>query len=550
MSTPDETTADWRPTGTSTRVVTAVTLATVAALLWTVPAMGRPVLVGVAGAGCLTLALWLLRTGEADTVTAAVVGLLVVPSAVGFLGSGVAAALLVTSRVFPVPSTEFVSLGILQVAGNVGVFLGCVLAVMGLALGTRNVLDPETLEQFVGVGLLAGVAPTVVTVLYVARGVLASGGGGVTPDLNLAALLSVALAPGTARLHLADFLLVVAAAAGLLAAALRALPVGELLADTGGGEATDGRVARAFYLLAGVAAVTAFLGLVFVPLELALSPDGVRSLLGASLYGAIRTVTTAGPLRLFLTAIAMVALLGLAAGIAVRTAARDDGGLPGSEDGSVPNRTGPVVAGVLVTVVAIAVASAAFETVVEGTADQLPEPVAIELRTRATESAAVYGEATFTVLLATMLIAAIVGLALVLRFALATGYLTPETAGYSLASAGLFVGVVSAATIDAPAPLVFGGIVASLLVWDAGQFGTVLGREVGQGANTRSTELVHAGATALVGVAGTVLAVVAVGQFQGGLGSDSSLTIVALVALVVGVTAFAAAIRLSHSSSA
>jgi hypothetical protein len=97
---------------------------------------------------------------------------------------------------------------------------------------------------------------------------------------------------------------------------------------------------------------------------------------------------------------------------------------------------------------------------------------------------------------------------------------------------------------------VFGGIVASLLVWDAGQFGTVLGREVGQGANTRSTELVHAGATALVGVAGTVLAVVAVGQFQGGLGSDSSLTIVALVALVVGVTAFAAAIRLSHSSSA
>jgi len=547
MSTPGEPTADWRPTGTSTRIVTAVTLATVAALLWTAPAMGRPVVVGVAGAGCLTLALWLLRTGEADTVTAAIVGLLVVPSAVGFLGSGVAAGLLVTSRVFPVPSTEFVSVGILQVAGNVGVFLGCVLAVMGLALGARNVLDPETMEQFVGAGLLTGVVPTVVTVLYVVRGVLTSGGGGVTPDLHLGALLSVALAPGTPGLHLAEFLLVVAAAAALLAAALRVLPVGELLADTGGGEATDGRVARVFYLLAGVAAVTAFLGLVFVPLELVLSPDGVRSLLGAGPYGAIRAVTTAGLLRLFLTAIALVALLGLAAGLAARTVARDDGGLPGSEDGSVPNRTGPVVAGVLVTVVAIAVASSAFETVVEGTADQLPEPVAIQLRTRATEAAAVYGEATFTVLLATMLIAAIVGLALALRFALATGYLRPETAGYSLASAGLFVGVVSAATIDAPAPLVFGGIVASLLVWDAGQFGTVLGREVGRDANTRSTELVHAGATILVGVVGTALAVVAVGQFQGGLGSDSPVTVVALVALVVGLTAFAAAIRLSRS---
>lgn len=541
MSTGENSRANWRPTRTSTLVVTAVTLATAAALLWVVPEMWPPVLVGIVGAGCLTASLLLLRTVSDGPAATAIAGLLVVPAAVGLLGGAAAAALLVTSRVFPVPSTQFVSTGMLRVTANVGVFLGCVVAVLGLALGARNVLDLETLDRFVGVGLLTGAPPTVATALYVVRGSV-SGGEGAVPDLQVSLLRSFALAPDGPGLHLAEFLLVLAAAVGLLAAALRVLPIAELLADTGGGEATDPRVTRLFYLLVGLAAVVGFVGVVFVPLELVLSTDGLRSLLGAGAFGVVRAVSTAGVLRLLLVGVGGLSALAIAGGLAARGLARDDTGWTGGNR-AVQARAGPVVAGLLVAFVAIAVAGSVFDRIVDATAQQLPEPVAVELRTRAAEAATVYGEATFTLFLATVLIATIVGLGLAFRLALATGYLTPETAGYSLASAGLFVGVVFAATIDTPLVLVVGGITASLLVWDAGRFGTVLGREVGRGPDTRSTELTHAGGTVLVGLVGALLAAVAATQLRGGLGSGDPVTVVALVALVVGVTSFAAALR-------
>ena len=533
--------AEWRPTRTSTRIVTGVTLGVVGLLLAAVPEIVGSTIVGFVGAGCLLASLRLVSTRGQKSRAASLAGALTVPAAAGLLGSAVVTTLLLTSRIFPVSSGRFVSVSMLVVAGNVGVMVGCVLAVLGVALGATSLADEETLEEFVSVTMLTGVAPAALTALLVLVAFLTGGGGGRSvPDLPLSVLLS----PEGAGLHLADFLLLLGVTAGLLAGALKLLPAGELLADTGSGEVTDRRVIKAYYGLLGGGAVATFLGLVAVPVELVFAPEELRSLLSGSVYGTLRTVSTAWPLRLLLVAAAALAAVGLVGGAVLRTLARDGRWSPGPfVESPLPDRTGPATAGVLVTVLAVAVADPAYAAIVDGVAAQLPGVLATELRTRATDAAAVYGEATFTVLLVTALIAAVVGFAQILRAAIGLGYLSAETAGYSLASVGLFVGTVFAATLDVSTPLVFGGIVASLLVWDTGRFGTVMGREVGRDAGTERTELVHAGATVLVGLAGAVLAAVAASQLREGLAPDSSLAVVALLAVVFGVIAFAAALR-------
>jgi hypothetical protein len=541
VSTPERT-EGWRPTGPSTGVVAGVTLLTVAALLWAVPAVVEPTLLGLVGAACLTGSFWLVRTGGRDTVTAFLAGLLTVPAAAGLLGGAGVAALLITSRLFPVPSGEQVSVSVLTIVGNVGVLLGCVLALLGLALGSRNAIDEETLESFVSVGLDAGVVPVAMTTLLVTSAFLSGTDteGVSTPDLHLSVLLS----PEGAGLHLADFLLLAGVTAGLLAAALKLLPVSELLADTGRGQTVDPRVRKAYYGLVGGGAVLAFLGLVALPVELVTSPEDLRALLSGALYGAVRAVSTWGFLRLVLVATSALTALALVAGTAARTLSRDGRSAPTPADGRpLPNRKGPLAAGALITVTAVVVADSTYGAIVSGVADQLPEVMGTELESTAADAAIVWGESTFVVLLATVLVATVVGLAQLLERAIRVGYLSTETAGYSLASAGLFVGVVFAATLDVPTWLVLGGVVASLLVWDAGRFGTTLGREVGSDADTRSIELVHAGGTALVGVAAAAVAALLAGQFRGGIVADSPLAAVALLSVVLGVLAFAAALR-------
>lgn len=531
------------PTKTSGLVAAGVSLGMVASFLWAVPEMVEPTTVGVGGAVCLTVALWLVQSGARDSVTAFLAGILIVPASVGLIGGSAIAALVVTRRLFPVPNSELVSVGTLVVFGNVGIFLGSVLAVLGILLGRQNILDRATLDDFVSIGVLTGLVPMAATVLYVVRAGVRGGqsAAGNLPGLPLSALVVLALSPGTARLHLADLLLVMAVTTATVATALKVLPVSELLADTGAGTKTDSGLTKVFYALVGTTAVTGFLGLVLLPLELLLSTQTVRTALGPGLYGLLQGVATAGVLRLLLVGLTGVSAVGATAALVATRAARDTGG--NEPETRYPDRTGPLAAGALVTVVGILVAKSVYRTVVDGTARQLPDAVAIELRDSANQAAMVYGEATFTVLLATILIATIIGFLMAIRFAIAIGYLSAETAGYSLASAGVFLGAAFGATLDVPVWLVFGGIVASLLVWDAGRFGTVLGREIGHRPETRSVELVHAGGTVVVGLLGTVIAWGMTTQFRGALGAGSQVSAVALVAVVVGILSFVSALR-------
>jgi hypothetical protein len=535
MSTNDQT----RPSVTSGRLLSGVAFLIVVLFLWAVPEMVEPTLLGVGGALCLPLSLWLVRGGVKDAVTAFLAGTLIVPAALGLIGGSTVAALLVTRRLFPVPNAELVSVSSLVVLGNAGVCLGIIITVQGLVLGRYDLLNRETLDNFTSIGVLTGSVPLGATVWYITRAGLRSEQAP-APLQGLTGVIDVALSPGLTRLYLADLLLLVSVTAATSAIALKLLPVAELLTDTGTGESRDPRLRRAFYVLAGVGAVTGFLGLVLLPLELLFPADGFRSTLGPALFDLIQGLATAGLIRVLLVGSTVVASVSAVAAFVAKRTVRDSGH---SDETARPSRTGALAAGVVVTLVGVAVAESVFRTVVDGVAGQLPDIVAIRLRDTANEAALVYGEATFIVLLVTILIATIVGFTMLIRIAIGIGYLSAETTGYSIASAGVFVGAAFAATIDVPVWLVFGGFVASLLVWDTGRFGTVLSREVGFHADTRRVELVHAGGTALVGLVGAVLAAGVASQFQGGIGGDSAVSAVALLALVVGILSFVSALR-------
>ena len=106
-----------------------------------------------------------------------------------------------------------------------------------------------------------------------------------------------------------------------------------------------------------------------------------------------------------------------------------------------------------------------------------------------------------------LLVAAALALAalflLSVRLAAATGLLGAG-AGLQLASTGGFLAAVAAGIAGTHLVVVFGGVAASLLAWDLGEFGTTLGREVSPEGTSRRAELVHA-------VGGLALAALATG---------------------------------------
>jgi hypothetical protein len=87
-----------------------------------------------------------------------------------------------------------------------------------------------------------------------------------------------------------------------------------------------------------------------------------------------------------------------------------------------------------------------------------------------------------------------------------------ELAGVQFAAAGVLLGAIGAGIAGVDPLVVAGGVAASLLVWDLGEFGATLGGEIGRLGRTRRGELVHvAGGTILAGAAVLVTAGVRAG---------------------------------------
>lgn len=117
----------------------------------------------------------------------------------------------------------------------------------------------------------------------------------------------------------------------------------------------------------------------------------------------------------------------------------------------------------------------------------------------------------------------------------------PDTAPwFALAGVTLFVASCAAALTNAPAPAVFVGMASAFLVWDFGEYGTIIGAELGRTATSRSPEVSHA--LASLGVAGLAVAVASVAThflvpLMAGLSSERAST--ALGLLAISIVAFA-----------
>lgn len=532
MSTQTPTDRDFRPTQASTALAIATTALVLGALLWHVEDVLVPTLVGSVGAVLFSLSCWLL-TDDDRPLTALFVSVLTVPVAMGLLAGVGLVVLSLSGKLFPVPDASLVSVSTLIVVGHVGVVVGSLLAVLGFSLGYWNVLRNGSLARYSKIAFVTGFFPALVSTALVVNGTALEHGPLSNVGTAITGAVGWVVSPQPTSLHLAGFLLVITVAVGSLYVAVRKLPVTELLADDGGPKTTEQRVQELTTQLRQVTILGAVLFVAALTFELGTDPE---QLLGPGLYSTIQGIATASGLRKLVLAVSILTLLTTGVGTLIRRTAQDTAGTSADE-------LGPILGGTVITLAALTVADSVYHDTVETIAEPMPSSISTEVYNRSDRVAEVYGEGTVVVLLALALITVTLLLVVALRFALHVGYLSRKTTGYSLASGGLFVATVFAATIDAPTWLVFGGIVASLVVWDTGRFATTLGREIGRRAETRSAELTHAGGTVFVGVLGVLAAVGVTNVIGGETASLSPTTPVALVAVVAGILSLVAALR-------
>jgi hypothetical protein len=100
---------------------------------------------------------------------------------------------------------------------------------------------------------------------------------------------------------------------------------------------------------------------------------------------------------------------------------------------------------------------------------------------------------SFTLLAGIVLSGLVTAIAVTLALsALHATRLLGSRSGTQIAGTGVFVAAVSAGIADGAAVVVLGGVAASLFVWDLGEFGATLGREIGRAGLSRRAEIVHA----------------------------------------------------------
>jgi hypothetical protein len=523
------------PTRTSVLLATAVASVAVVALLSQVRPAVVPAAVGIAGALCLAAGLGLAAPGRDGTVPTVAASVLTVPVAVGVVVGTVGTSLSLVGAFFPVQTAPQVSARSLLLVARVGVATGCTVAVLGLALGAGNVADPGTLRSHYWLTLRTGVVPAAVGTALAASTMLAGGGNSDPARAGPESPLLWLLSPGTGQTHAASLFCLFAVATLAVRYAVGVLPVVELLADRGGGVAGTG-IGRIRWVLGRLAAVGALGAALALVVELSVRPVELRQLVGPAVYRDLVTASTARGLRLPLALVVAVSVLPAVAATVLRRIVRD--AIRGDT-----RWTGPLVGGAVLTAVALAAARPVLDALLGWTAAKLPGPLERTFADTTGPVVAYYGPGTVVVVLAAVLVAVTTTVVLLVRVLLASGYLTEETAGYSLASGGLFVAAAFAGAVGRGRLIAFGGLVAALFVWDLGRYGTVLGREVGRHAQTRTAELVHAGGSLAVGVLGTALAVGFGSLVDGGAVEGSPGTTAALAGVTVGILLLVESLR-------
>jgi hypothetical protein len=397
----------------------------------------------------------------------------------------------VYDAVYPAASAS-PTLGMLQVFTAAAVLAAVAVAGTGAALARRSATPrPDDALRRVSRVL---VLPVLFLVVF---GGPASRSGRGPPETIVTEALAAAgrwvarslVAPSPERPQVAVFVGMGAIATLAVVGAVRALPLTALL---GRGDWLGGRHRFTGWHRRGwPAAIGVTLCLAIVEGSGLFRP----TLVTQPLYDDLAALTTAPTLRWWLLA-AIVGGGGVAlAATAVRWwLRRADGGWD----------VGAVLVGGGVVVAAMLVHASLIQFVGRAIIVRLTEFDAGVFRTMLRWALTVYGgPVVVTATVVVVLLGALVCLA-VLQAATASGRLRERTLGPTLAAAGTIAVATLGAALGVAPHIAFGGLVAGVLVWDAGEYGSTMAAEIGGGA--RRVELAHAGGTLGVGLVAAAFA--------------------------------------------
>lgn len=530
---------NWAPTWTSTALALVVTVATAGIVGTRVGPLASIVVAG-ADAALFAGSLWLLGRERWRAVARATVAALSLFVGGAFVAGVGYAALSSVSALFPVAETAQIPPAGLRLASTTLAVVGAGLAFVGGAATVGNVLREDTVRAYAALTAKAVTVPTVVGTALILDALRRNLGDAAAdgPAAQVAGTVDVIgnalLSPAPGRTHLLAFCLVLGVTAAALSRAVGALPLSELAT----GEAADDVERAEETARAGLQrlAVAAGLALPIAGLEVLLGQERLAGLLPDFVYAVLAAVTASSGLRTVLAVLAALAVATVAAVAALRWLAQT----PTAE---VLVRLAPVAGGAVVVAVALASRGVVLDATVPFVADRLPPAFAELFTTHVDAVVEFYGSATVAVSLSAALVGSTALLTFLLSLVIALDLLPADLAAPALASAGLFAAAAFAGASGAGAPVVIGGVVAALLVWDLGAYGVVLGREVGRAAPSRGPELVHAGATLAVGALGAVGAAGLARAVDGAPLTDVAALPVAVASVVVALLALLAALR-------
>ncbi|MCY4732982.1 hypothetical protein KY092_20850 [Natronomonas gomsonensis] len=474
MSEPTVPERNWRPTKTAASIAVSAAIASTLALAVVAGPSVVPAVSGLVSGVALAATVRTSAVAERRIGTA-VGGLLAVITGIAFLG-GLLGAVVVQTTWPPVPPIEVLALAPFLLAGA------------GFVTGFGAFSSVWDLSPTVDTGW-AAMRLLLVTVVPLA----AIGAAQVEVSLRpivttvFGYILTPPLAFGSAGMvffRTGELFVLFAVSAGVVRLAVVRIPFVELASEASKPVVTAVR-RRVRQALAYAAAVSGIIGIflatsrgTILTYELELPPRLMRTLVALSVSPTLRGALVA----------AIVAALGaVLLAWALRFVASE----------RFPPRWLPIV-------------SLATGGVLTMTVAAIHRSIAAIALDRATTTA---GETVIRDLLGTfgsfsLLAGALVGAiavasALAVSIGITGGVRALGTAaGTQLAAAGVFVAALAAGIAGSPVLVVFGGVAASLLVWDLGEFAVTLGGEIGHLGSTRRGEIVHTvGATVIAALA-------------------------------------------------
>lgn len=486
-----------RPPATSLAIVVGLTAGLVSLLLAATGGDGSS-LVGLGAAVLLALSLWLVRWERWRAVGTFAASVLVAPVAVGLVVAGVGTL----TRVDPAAITQTSQI-FTDILAPLLVMVGCMVAVFGAAASTRTAYDSDTIDLYFNTTFKS------IFVLLLAGGALfasdaADFSGSETGPLAAMQLVGDAIEittgvlfdPAAGRTHLGVFCLLLSLALIGLNRAIDALPLTELAPEHTDGPNLVGAIERVVGVLGRGGVVLFTLGSMFWVVELAAEQSDIRELLPQ--YELVAVVTGASVFRVLFW---RTFVAGVAIAVAVWLLRRT---VQSSAD-HVGTVLAPYAGGAVLTLVGLVAAGPAVDairTALRGLSQGPTGQVVDQLLLPALDF---YSAGTVVLLGFAAVLAVASTAAAALWIAVAVRYVPERTAGVAVAAGGLFIASASGAAHGISAVLALAGLVGAVVVWDAGTFGTTLRYEIGPGADSRRTELIHTVGTAVVGCVGAAL---------------------------------------------